>query len=209
MKTTTLTTIRREIERMRTATPTTIRREIGRMSDYSYYYPEGDWENEDGYSYYHPEGDWENEDEYSYYHPGPWGPPPGYFRDHPMHAHRGFGPSYYLHRYSPYNQPPYHPPTSTSNDNPYQQQQGHRDGYTSNDNTAGGRGTAPNTKFRFSWPNTERNPTLSSQPTTQNLPASTLKTAEQLLPPPQPPLSACSSAISFPPVPSTRPSLIP
>uniref|UniRef100_A0A0G4FTR0 Nuclease-associated modular DNA-binding 1 domain-containing protein n=1 Tax=Chromera velia CCMP2878 TaxID=1169474 RepID=A0A0G4FTR0_9ALVE len=67
------------------------------------------------------EGDWENVgDDYSHYHPGPWGPPPGYFRDHPMHAHRGFGPSYYPHHYPPYNQPPYHPPTSTSNDNPYQ-----------------------------------------------------------------------------------------
>uniref|UniRef100_A0A0G4FRR6 Nuclease-associated modular DNA-binding 1 domain-containing protein n=1 Tax=Chromera velia CCMP2878 TaxID=1169474 RepID=A0A0G4FRR6_9ALVE len=98
------------------------------------------------------EGDWENVgDDYSHYHPGPWAPPPGYFRDHPMHAHRGFGPSYYPHRYPPYNQPPYHPPTSTSNDNPYQQQQGHRDGYTNN-NTAGGRGTAPNPMFRPRFP---------------------------------------------------------
>uniref|UniRef100_A0A0G4HYN6 Uncharacterized protein n=1 Tax=Chromera velia CCMP2878 TaxID=1169474 RepID=A0A0G4HYN6_9ALVE len=59
------------------------------------------------------EGDGENMDDYSHYYPGSRGPPPGYFRDHPMHAHRGFGPSYYPHGYPPpYNQPPYHPPTS-------------------------------------------------------------------------------------------------
>uniref|UniRef100_A0A0G4FKD5 Nuclease-associated modular DNA-binding 1 domain-containing protein n=1 Tax=Chromera velia CCMP2878 TaxID=1169474 RepID=A0A0G4FKD5_9ALVE len=99
------------------------------------------------------EGDWDNVDDHSHYHPDPWGPPPGYFRDHPMHAHRGFGPSYYPHHYPPYNQPPYHPPTSTSNDNPYQQQQGHREGYTNN-NTAGGRDTvtAPNPMFRPRFP---------------------------------------------------------
>uniref|UniRef100_A0A0G4G167 Nuclease-associated modular DNA-binding 1 domain-containing protein n=1 Tax=Chromera velia CCMP2878 TaxID=1169474 RepID=A0A0G4G167_9ALVE len=97
------------------------------------------------------EGDWENMgDDYSHYHPSPRVTPPGYFRDHPMHTHRGFGPSYCppAHRYPPYNQLPYHPPTSTSNDNPYQQQQGHRDGYTNNNNTAGGRGAAPNPMFR-------------------------------------------------------------